>query len=148
MSNSKGKLFILVGAVLLLAAPVFAADDGMRCVQCGMDLHKYPHSVYTIQWKDGTVSKTCGVQCGLTQQLMKADAFQSSSATDLITNRAFPAAEGYYVFKSRVTTDMGPGFIAFKSRENAERFQKGFGGQVMDYQEALKIWAETRKTGH
>jgi nitrous oxide reductase accessory protein NosL len=148
MVASKWRLLIPVFAVLFIAAPVPAADDGFRCVQCGMDLTKYPHSLYTIQWKDGTVTKTCGVQCGLTQHLMNRDGFESSTATDLITNREFPAADGFYVFKSSVTTDMGPGFIAFKDQTNAEKFQKGFGGEVVTYEEALKIWAEIKKVGH
>lgn len=148
MVASKWRLLIPVFAVLFIAAPVPAADDALRCVQCGMDLTKYPHSLYTIQWKDGTVTKTCGVQCGLTQHLMNRDGFESSTATDLITNREFPAADGFYVFKSSVTTDMGPGFIAFKDQTNAEKFQKGFGGEVVTYEEALKIWAEIKKVGH
>ena len=41
-----------------------------------------------------------------------------------------------------------PGFIAFKDRTNAEKFQKGFGGEVVTYPEALKIWAEIKKVGH
>jgi len=148
MVRPKWRLLIPVFAVLFITAPVRAADEGLRCVQCGMDLSKYPHSLYTIHWKDGTVTKTCGVQCGLTQHLMNPDAFKSSSATDLITNREFPAADGFYVFKSSVTTDMGPGFIAFKDRTNAEKFREGFGGEVVTYQEALEIWAEIKKVGH
>ena len=144
----KMKMFFLSGALLLLTAQVFAADDGMRCIQCGMDLHKYPHSLYTIEWQDGTVTRTCGVQCGLTQQLKKTDAFKSASATDLITNRQVPATEVFYVFKSSVTTDMGPGFIAFKSRIHAEKFRKGFGGTVLTHAEALKVWADIKKVGH
>lgn len=148
MVMSKWKMFISLCIVFFIATQVVATDDGMRCVQCGMDLHKYPHSIYTIKWKDGNVSRTCGVQCGLTQQLKKADNFKSSSATDLISNRQFPAADGFYVFKSSVTTDMGPGFIAFKTRSNAEKFQKGFGGEVLTHQEALKTWAKTKKMKH
>jgi len=144
----KRKMLILSGVVLLLTAQVLAADDGMRCVQCGMDLHKYPHSFYTVEWKDSTVTRTCGVQCGLTQQLKKADAFKSARATDLITNRQVPATEVFYVFKSSVTTDMGPGFIAFKSRTNAEKFRDGFGGKVLTHAEALKVWADIKKVGH
>jgi nitrous oxide reductase accessory protein NosL len=43
---------------------------------------------------------------------------------------------------------MGPGFIAFKDQTNAEKFQKGFGGEIVTYEEALKIWAEIKKVGH
>jgi copper chaperone NosL len=148
MVAPKWRLLVPVFALLFIAAPLPAADDGTRCVQCGMDLNKYPHSLYTIQRRDGTATRTCGVQCGLTQHLMNRDGFKSSTATDLITNREFPAADGFYVFKSSVTTDMGPGFIAFKDQTNAEKFQKGFGGEVVTYEEALKIWAEIKKVGH
>ena len=35
---------------------------------------------------------------------------------------------------------MAPGFISFITKTNAEKFQKGFGGKVVTYQEALEIW--------
>jgi nitrous oxide reductase accessory protein NosL len=50
--------------------------------------------------------------------------------------------KGFYVYKSSVVTDMGPGFIAFKRRADAEKFAKGFGGQMVTYEEALEIWAK------
>jgi nitrous oxide reductase accessory protein NosL len=37
---------------------------------------------------------------------------------------------------------MAPGFIAFKRKEDAEKFAKGFGGQVVGYSEALEIWSK------
>ena len=126
--------------VVLLATALSAGDNEKRCTKCGMDLSKYTHSAYIIEWKDGTTSKTCGVQCGLSLTLKNFDNYESAEATDLITNRKFPAVKGFYVFKSTVTTDMGPGFIAFMSRENADKFQKGFNGQVLTFQEALDNW--------
>jgi hypothetical protein len=40
---------------------------------------------------------------------------------------------------------MAPGFIAFKRKVNAEKFAKGFGGQVVTYKEALAIWKKRMK---
>jgi len=145
MAESKWKYLLGISLCLFISVQVLAKEDGKRCIQCGMDLNKYPHSIYTIEWKDGTTSQTCGVQCGLTQQLKKGDTFQAAYATDLISNRRFPAGEGFYIFKSSVTTDMGPGFIAFKQRVHAEKFQKGFGGRLLSHPEALKLWAEIKK---
>jgi nitrous oxide reductase accessory protein NosL len=145
MVLNKWKLLIILIYVILAGTQAFAFDDKKRCVLCGMDLNKYPHSIYTAKWKNGEETQTCGVQCGLSLQLMKPDNFKSSHATDLITNRRFPVSDGFYVFKSTVTTDMGPGFIAFKTRVNAEKFQKGFGGQIMTHEEALKIWSKFLK---
>jgi len=53
--------------------------------------------------------------------------------------------KGFYVYKSSVITDMAPGFIAFRRRSNAEKFAKGFGGQVVTYEEALEIWKKQMK---
>ena len=148
MGESRLKYFLMACAALLITVQGLARDEGGRCIQCGMDLGKYPHSLYTLEWKDGTISQTCGVQCGLTQQLKKRDTFKAAYATDLITNQRIQAKKGFYVFKSSVTTDMGPGFIAFKSQIHAEKFQKGFGGQVLTYPEALKQWAQIKGIGH
>jgi nitrous oxide reductase accessory protein NosL len=66
-------------------------------------------------------------------------------ATDLLSNRPIDVKKGFYVYKSSVITDMGPGFIAFKTRTNADKFAKGFGGQVVTYEEALEIWGKVMK---
>jgi len=111
-----------------------------RCMTCGMDISKYPHTKYVVTTTEGEESITCGVQCGLTLHLRLKERFKSAMALDLLTNRAFDAQSGFYVYKSTVITDMAPGFISFATRSNAEKFAKGFGGQVVSYEEALKIW--------
>jgi hypothetical protein len=130
----------LVQAVLIIF--LIAANVPGRCVQCGMDLSNFWRTQYEIHWKDGTVVKTCGVQCGLTQQILHRDKFQSSTAKDYVTGKSFNARTGYYVFKSKVVPDMGPGCIAFELRAGAEKFQKEFGGRVFSFDEALSLWAE------
>lgn len=116
-----------------------------RCIVCGMDLSKYPHTKYVVTTTEGKEFQTCGVQCGLTLHLRLKEKFKSATATDLLSNRSFDAQNGFYVYKSTVITDMAPGFISFATRANAEKFQKGFGGKVVTYQEALEIWKEQMK---
>jgi hypothetical protein len=89
---------------------------------------------------DGKAYTTCGVQCGLTLHLQLKDKFGSATATGLITHRTVNAHQAFYVYKSSVITDMAPGFIAFTRKAHAEKFAKGFGGQVVTYYEALEIW--------
>jgi hypothetical protein len=93
-----------------------------------------------VRTTEGEEFVTCGVQCGLTLHLRLKEKFKSATATDLFSNRSFDAQKGFYVYKSTVITDMAPGFISFITRANAEKFQKGFGGKVVTYQEALEIW--------
>jgi len=121
------------------------ADKIERCLVCGMDVSKYTHVKYVVTTTDGKQYITCGVQCGLTLHLRLKNKFQSATATDLISHRPINAKKGFYVYKSSVITDMAPGFIAFKRRENAEKFSKGFGGQVVTYNEALEIWKKKMK---
>ena len=99
-------------------------------------------SRYVVTTTDGQTHVTCGVQCGLTLHLRFKEKWKSATATDLLSNRPFDAEAGFYVYKSSVITDMSPGFIAFKRREDAEKFARGFGGDVVTYQEALAIWGQ------
>jgi hypothetical protein len=115
-----------------------------RCGQCGMDLSRYGRTTFEIRWTDGSVTKTCGVQCGLTQQLLHRERYKSSVAKDYYTGSLLDATLGYYVFGSKVVPDMAPGFIAFRQRADAEKFQTESGGQIMGFDESLSAWAERK----
>jgi hypothetical protein len=107
-----------------------------------MNVSKYPHTRNVAETTDGKRYTTCGVQCGLTLHLRLKDKWKAATAMDLLSNRSFDVKKGFYVYKSSVVTDMGPGFIAFKRRADAEKFARGFGGQMVTYEEALEIWAK------
>jgi len=136
-------LSLILNMVFLSGSQLWADPQG--CSICGMDLSKYAHVKYVVKRTDGKAQTTCGVQCGLTLQIQLGDQFKSATATDLITHREVEASKAFYVYKSSVITDMAPGFIAFSTKEKAERFAKGFGGKVVSYQEALGIWKEQMK---
>jgi nitrous oxide reductase accessory protein NosL len=131
--------------IILLMNTIAWAGEVKRCIVCGMDVSKYPHTRYVVKTVDGEEFHTCGVQCGLTLHLRLKEKFKSATAADLLSNRSFDAQKGFYVYKSTVITDMAPGFIAFATKVNAEKFQKGFGGKMVTYQEALEIWKEQMK---
>jgi len=133
---------------ICIAMLVLSAQVVERCGQCGMHLAKFVKTQYEIQWIDGTVTKTCGVQCGLTQQILHKDRFKSSVAKDYVTGKSFDAKTGFYVFGSKVVTDMAPGFIAFRQPADAEKFRKESGGRVLSFDESLSLWSERRKAVH
>jgi hypothetical protein len=136
-------LLWLISFAFFVATVTSAWAGGVeRCIVCGMDVSKYPHTRYVVETTDGKKYTTCGVQCGLTLHLRFKDKWKSARAADLLSNRPFDVKKGFYVYKSSVITDMAPGFIAFKRRTNAEKFAKGFGGQVVTYEEALEIWGK------
>jgi DeoR family transcriptional regulator, copper-sensing transcriptional repressor len=143
--NSRGACYlnfhlVLLALIIAISAVSCWAQTPEKCSKCGMDLSKYPHTRYVVLTTDGQEYPTCGVQCGLTLHLRLQDKWKAARATDILSNRSFEALKGFYVHKSSVVTDMAPGFIAFISREHADRFSKGFGGQVVTYEEALDLW--------
>jgi nitrous oxide reductase accessory protein NosL len=134
---------LILGLVFLTGSRALADPQG--CSICGMDVSKYVHVKYVVTAADGKTYTTCGVQCGFTLQIRLANKFKSATATDLITHREVEAKNAFYVYKSSVITDMAPGFIAFSTKEKADKFAKGFGGKVVTYQEALEIWKDQMK---
>ena len=136
---------ILCFMLIVMMSPISWSGEVKRCIVCGMDVSKYPHTKYVVKTTEREEFITCGVQCGLTLHLRLKEKFKSAMASDLLSNRPFDAQKGFYVYKSTVITDMAPGFISFVTRANAEKFQKGFGGKVVTYQEALEIWKDQMK---
>ena len=145
MRHFKYYSLLLVFLVIFFLAFGLSAWGVERCIVCGMDVSKYPHTRYVIKTTDGKKYVTCGVQCGLTLHLRFKNKWKSATASDILSNRPFDVKKGFYVYKSSVITDMAPGFIAFKRKVNAEKFAKGFGGQVVTYEEALGIWKKRMK---
>jgi len=140
MKHRKYYPLLLVFVAIFLLASSLSVWAVERCIVCGMDVSKYPHTRYVVKTGDGKEHVTCGVQCGLTLHLRFKDKWKSATASDLLSNRLFDVKKGFYVYKSTVITDMAPGFIAFKRKINAEKFARSFGGRVVTYKEALAIW--------
>ena len=140
MTSKKIVLGIFLISLFMIMAGLLLAGEVKRCIICGMDVSKYPHTRYVVTTTEGEEFITCGAQCGLTLHLRFKDKFKSATASDLLSNRPLEARKAFYVYKSSVITDMAPGFIVFAVRKNAESFARGFGGQVVTYDEALAIW--------
>jgi len=117
-----------------------------KCSMCGMNLGEYLHVRFAIATDDGKETAYCGAQCGLvTSILMGSDKVKSMWATDFITGKPVNAKDAWYVFKSSVITDMSPGLVAFKEKEHAEKFRKGFGGDLLDYENAIATLRNLKK---
>ena len=130
-------VLIVVSIVLGSTSLVFSEKrDG--CLLCGMYLDEYTHVKYTITETTGKTYVTCGVQCGLILTLNLKEKFKSATMTDLLSHKIIPSEDGWYVFKSSVITDMSPGLIGFADKSRAEQFIKGFGGELITYQQALE----------
>ena len=148
-------LVLLIGLMVL---PVWAGEEAPcgavhaplkakeKCSMCGMDLGESLHVRFAIATSDGKEMAYCGAQCGLvTSILMGSDNVKSIWATDFITGKPVNAKDAWYVFKSSVITDMSPGLVAFTEKEHAEKFQKGFGGELLNYENAITTLRNLKK---
>ena len=52
--------------------------------------------------------------------------------TDFLYCRMISASEAIYLVDSEISLCCCPGILAFATLQDAVRFQRGFGGQVMD----------------
>ena len=56
--------------------------------------------------------------------------------TDFLYCRMISASEAVYLVGSEVSSCCSPGVLAFACLQDAVRFQRGFGGEVMDSMQA------------
>lgn len=103
-----------------------------------MHLDRYRHTRYEVQAKDGSRQVACGAQCGLRMEARLREAREGATATDFISGRAWDTEGVFFVVGSTAVPEMAPSFIAFARRADAEAFQRGFGGEVLDHAAALE----------
>jgi peroxiredoxin len=123
------------------AAHVFAfprTRQEAECSLCGMPLDRHRHTRYEALAKDGSTRSACGAQCGLRIEAALRESLHAAKATDFITGRMADAEGMFYVYGSDAVPEMWPSVIAFTRRVDAERFQRGFGGEVLDHAAALE----------
>ena len=89
---------------------------------------------------NGEINTACCPHCGVSQL-----AGQSSSAhvfaTDFLYGTLVSASTAIYVIGSQVRLCCAPSVLSFENREDAVRFQTGFGGEVMNLDQALAYFA-------
>ena len=136
------KQYLLIW-MLLLASCTPSQKEGDQaeevnydCSNCGMPSNDFPQwmSQATVQ---GKKYYFCSPKClvirnmegGLTELLLR----------DYYTQQSFPAAEAYVVIGSDVQGPMGPDFVPFMKKEDAEVFLKEhFGKELKPFGEVKK----------
>ena len=123
--------------VMLFALVAFAAEMADKCPLCGMNIMGNENTAYEITYNDGKVVTYCCPHCGLYVQATEKDQIKSAQARDFISGEWMPASDMTYLFKSSAVPACAPSWIAFGKKEEAEKFQQGFGGTIYSYDEAL-----------
>jgi DNA-binding Lrp family transcriptional regulator len=91
---------------------------------------------YRITVENTKIIEACCEHCGLLLHQKYADKEVSAITYDFITENPISALNAYFVVGSSAVPCCSPSVIPFASKEDAEKFQKGFGGKVMTFVEA------------
>lgn len=157
------KKSFIVGAVILAlvglgywGASTLVRRESLLCQICERPIH--PGQEYIIALTEGGREHACCPRCGMHFQIHNGPRVRAAWATDYLTGERIDPTEAVYVEGSDVMTCCStrplkrgpesaaqlvwdrclPTLIAFKTREEAEHFQRQHGGQVLTYAQALE----------
>ncbi|MDW7771973.1 MAG: nitrous oxide reductase accessory protein NosL [Desulfobulbaceae bacterium] len=134
-------IVLLVGMVL--AVPVFAAQDQAEhpnCPYCGMDRTKFAHSRIYVQYDDGSSAGTCSLHCAAMEMALKIDKTPVViQVGDFDTKELIDAEKAIWVIGgSEMGVMTSRAKWAFGTQGAAEAFVKQSGGQIGDFNQAIK----------
>lgn len=131
--------------IMTLAISAYAAEMAGKCSLCGMNFAGNENTAYEITFKDGKVETYCCPHCGLYVHATEPGNVKSARARDFISGEWMNPAEMTFLFKSSAVPACAPSWIAFGKKQEAANFQKGFGGTMYNFEEALKVRAKMPK---
>lgn len=108
------------------------------CPRCGMDLIKYYKTNHSAT-HEGIVYQYCSMHC-LEDHLGEGVMLKNPMVIDVGSLKFIDATKAYYVVGSRARGTMSKiSKYAFLNKDEAEKFQVEYGGEVMDFYKALEI---------
>lgn len=130
------------GGISLAQTPSNApAVNNQSCALCHRPIKD--RFAYQLLLTNNRTERACCSHCGLIRQLQLKDEVVQAITYDFFTGTTMGANIAYFVINPSVQiTCCQPQVLSFDSKDNAERFVKGFGGNAYTLQEALDIISE------
>lgn len=105
------------------------------CAMCNKPASE--RTIFIVQFKDGEQKRACCAHCGLMIQSQSKNTWQSLTA-DYLYGHMVSANQAIYVLGSELNICCVPSVLSFGSQQEAEKFQRGFGGSLMNMEEAIR----------
>ena len=119
------------GGVNLITPETSPPQSTPTCSMCGMTVSE--RIVFSIQLKDGTGLNACCPHCGF----LLLDQYEASITAvlvkDFLHGRIMNGLEATYLVGCSITLCCMPTILSFTTLDEAERFQRGFEGEIMRY---------------
>jgi DeoR family transcriptional regulator, copper-sensing transcriptional repressor len=110
-----------------------------ECTFCHGAIPPDSRSKVTLHMADGKQQHACCAHCGLLALPALGMLVTSVLVTDFLYGRAVNARSATYVVNPGLNICCAPTTLAFQAQSDAERFQQGFGGQVLNFNAALAV---------
>jgi copper chaperone NosL len=144
----KFTLFLLITLVGLFgAAPAFSQEDVTKhpsCKYCGMDRAKFAHSRVFIEYTDGTTEGTCSIHCAAIDLALNIDKTPKNIwVGDCQEKTLVDAEKAVWLLggnKPGVMTKNAK--WAFAKSEQANQFKEANGGELVNFDQAIKATYE------
>jgi DNA-binding Lrp family transcriptional regulator len=108
----------------------------VACVMCGVGVNH--RTALSIHLGDGSQVMACCPHCGL-MFISKRPDVRSALVTDYLYGKMHNVRKAVYLLESQVQVCCSPSLLCFAYQEDAEKFQVGFGGQMLDFDQAMQI---------
>ena len=134
---------LMLSLSLCVVGPTLAQDDIKKhpsCKFCGMDREKYAYSRFYVEFEDGSTEGTCSIHCAAIDFALNIDKMPKAMYVgDYNTRKLVNAERAVWVIggsKPGVMTKRAK--WAFGTREDADKFVKENGGQIANFDQAIK----------
>ncbi len=117
---------------------------GEGCVLCGKEIDN--RLAFTYILKGGKKVHTCCPHCGLLAfPTLEKERIEMIFSRDFIYCNPINALSAFYVVGGDVSPCCLPPAFVFADKGIAERFAKGFGGEILSFEEAVKRMQDLMK---
>lgn len=130
-----GQILKKHGGARLPRAGSKLTEDVSSCAMCGKSISQ--RTVFIVKLENGDEVRACCSHCGLMLQSRSENVWQSLAA-DYLYGHMISAGQAFYLVGSEVSVCCVPSILVFGSRAEAEKFQKGFGGQLLGMDETIQ----------
>ena len=121
------------GGVTLVEKSLLVGE--YTCDMCNKPVSE--RTVFIVQLDTGEKKRACCGHCGLMIQGQTKNAWQSLT-TDYLHGHMVSANQAVYLVGSELNICCVPSVLSFGSQQEAEKFQKGFGGSIVNMETATQ----------
>lgn len=129
------------GAVAVLHEPT--GKEG--CVMCGMGNRE--RTAFVVNCADDIQLQACCPHCGI-MLLAAREQATSAMAADFLHGRMINVRSAFFLIDPELSVCCTPTVLCFQRSDEAEKFQRGFGGEIMDLQQVQTYLRESMMLGH